>query len=1034
MAVVFAGMAPSLACLPYGNIGSLTAECSGRGSVDESIGAGACVCTDGYAGSDCGRCDTAYQDNDRDGTCLPSCLAGLDCRSSETCDDTSGTAVCACLPGSQGADCRASGTNDGGDSTTGGDTGIDGDPGSGTGGDVDTDATVEDLPWSSGNCSDQAGAINFETAEFCVALDSDSQTVRRLRPKSAGTFDFVPEETLPDGTDRSRSGYFHLGDITLRLRQGGSGWQNYSTHSSRTPVTALATSEDVLAAADLSSVLSGSAVSVTRSWVNDGGRLGLRFEITNTSSSSVEVGALGIPMVFNNYLSGRSLDQAHETCSFTDPYIGMDAGYVQVTRLNGQGPAMIVYAEPGTALEAYNPILNAPTSTSKDPPAVFTDPTPRSNTFEGYHEWMVHSLAFAQNEYRGAEQWHTPSSLTLEPGESKTYGLKFVLSEEIRGIESVLARDKRPVAVGIPGYILPTDIDGKLYIKFPYDISDVEVAPSGAIGFSKLPNINGWRAFSVAGKTWGRSRLTITFADGTVQTIHYYVTKPAYQVLSDMGEFLTSKAWFEDQSDPFGRSPSVMTFDKEEGSVVTQWKQAWVCGLGDDGGATWLAGGMKLFGQPVAEQVGKYQQFIDKVLWGNLQYSSGNQKYGVKRTLFYYAPSELPGYYDSSIDWGYWGAWDKAHTLQTPRSYNYPHPTALYWAMYRLARNYDQLVDNHSWDWYLSQAFETAMAMTTVGAEYSRFGLMNGSVFVEVLKDLQREKMTSQASSLERAMRSRADAWSRQAYPFGSEMPWDSTGQEEVYQWTKYFGMDNKADVCVKAVMGYMPTVPHWGYNGCARRYWDFKYGGSKTDRLERMIHHYGSSLNAIPLLSEYRENPDDVYLLRVGYAGMMGTLSNVDKQGFPSMAFHSFPDIMDWDPRTGDVGLAVFGHTYNTATYLVNHRDFGWQAFGGNVSVSGDVVSCSVLDSFRKRVYIAPVGLWLTLDAGQFEKVEYDTVTGDVRVVLAPQDSYTSVARLRVEQPAELDGVRSYSASGFEIEREAYVIPLGSGQTAVDL
>jgi hypothetical protein len=94
-------------------------------------------------------------------------------------------------------------------------------------------------------------------------------------------------------------------------------------------------------------------------------------------------------------------------------------------------------------------------------------------------------------------------------------------------------------------------------------------------------------------------------------------------------------------------------------------------------------------------------------------------------------------------------------------------------------------------------------------------------------------------------------------------MPWDSTGQEEVYAWEKYFGYTAKAKTCIDAITGYMPTVPHWGYNGCARRYWDFEYGGSKTPRLERMIHHYGSSLNAIPVLSDYRDRPDDFYLLR---------------------------------------------------------------------------------------------------------------------------------------------------------------------------
>ena len=64
-----------------------------------------------------------------------------------------------------------------------------------------------------------------------------------------------------------------------------------------------------------------------------------------------------------------------------------------------------------------------------------------------------------------------------------------------------------------------------------------------------------------------------------------------------------------------------------------------------------------------------------------------------------------------------------------------------------------------------------------------------------------------------------------------------------------------------------MPTLPHWGYNGNARRYWDFVYGG-KLRQFERQLHDYGSGSNAIPVLAYYRAHPDDYYLLRVGYGG----------------------------------------------------------------------------------------------------------------------------------------------------------------------
>jgi Family of unknown function (DUF5695) len=325
----------------------------------------------------------------------------------------------------------------------------------------------------------------------------------------------------------------------------------------------------------------------------------------------------------------------------------------------------------------------------------------------------------------------------------------------------------------------------------------------------------------------------------------------------------------------------------------------------------------------------------------------------------------------------------------------------------------------------LNHAYETSMAMTKYAKDLAVFGQMEGSVFVQILTDLKREAMTEQADALEGAMRARAERWRQEAYPFGSEMPWDSTGQEEVYAWTKFFGYDDKAAVTLDAILGYDPAIPHWGYNGSARRYWDFIFAG-KDRRLERQLHHYGSGLNAIPLLSEYREHPEDFYLLRVGYGGTMGALTDIDEEGFASAAFHAFPDMLKPDPLSGDYGPNMFGHVWNTATYIVNNPDFGWLAFGGNLTKHDNMVTVTPRDSFRGRVYIAPFGLWLTLDAGNFERVEIDADSSKVRVKLDGSGEFTRQALLRIEQPARIRGVGSYQpALALKSERGGYVVPL---------
>ena len=477
------------------------------------------------------------------------------------------------------------------------------------------------------------GTVDFDTPEFTLTLVRSSQTVAALKPKGAGDFDFTPGDLL---VERSKDGYVHLGNITFRLRIGTSGdWKNFSTSTARAPVTPLPVSKRILAAADLTKTLpSDFPLRLTRSWALESGKLVLRFELKNKSSETVQIGALGIPMIFNNVLNDRTLEDAHSRCSFYDPYIGEDAGYLQVTRLSGRGPALLVVPEGRTPFEAYNPILDRPGRWGAKP--VFTDPTPRGITFEGFYEWMVHSQAYAENEWKAVQPWNPPTALSLSPGKSRTYGLKFLLSDSIRNIEKTLSQNGRPVAVGIPGYVVPMDIDARLFLQSPKGIKSMAVEPEGALAVRADGSpASGWRAYTVKGKTWGRSRLTVTYADGAIETIQYFVIKPESQVVADMGHFLTTRQWYVDPADRFHRSPSVMTYDREANQMVMQDSRAWIAGLGDEGGAgAWLSAVMKELVQPNKEELEKLQQFVDGVLWGGLQYKDGPHQYGVRKSLF----------------------------------------------------------------------------------------------------------------------------------------------------------------------------------------------------------------------------------------------------------------------------------------------------------------------------------------------------------------------------------------------------------------
>lgn len=851
----------------------------------------------------------------------------------------------------------------------------------------------------------------FITPNFQLKLVKASQTVAGLKPIKNLNFDFTPSDRLEI---RDKDGLYHLGDINLRIKEGDADWKSYATAAKRAAVTALQASGSIIAGADLANTLpSDIPVTIKRFYEIDNDHLVMRFEITNKSATNIEIGALGIPMIFNNILEGKSLNETHAQNVFFDPYIGLDAGYLEVKRLSGRGSALLVLPKENMPFEAYRPLLD--------------DPTPRSIVFEGFHEWMVYSKAYADNEWKDATPWNTPTSLILKPNESKNFALKFVLSEGIEDIQNTLIKEEQPVATSIPGYVIPQDIKSQLFLNYKSNVNSFTIEPKESIQINENGTTNkGLKKYTVHGKKWGRSRLTITYDDGVKQTINYKVIKSETDVVKDFGHFLTTEQWFDEPNDPFGRNPSVISYDYETKKQLTQDSRVWVAGLSDEGGAGgWLSAIMKQLIHPDKEEIKKLQRFIDETLWGNIQYSEGENKYGVKKSVFYYEPDSLPkGTYSDDINYKTWAAWDHKHANDPGRSYNYPHVAAAYWVMYKLARYHEGLVDNRTWDWYLKQAYHTAVAMVEKAPYYAQFGQMEGSVFLYILEDLKIEGYEEMSVDLEARMKNRADHWEALEYPFGSEMPWDSTGQEEVYMWSDYFGYHRKANVTLNAILAYMPTMPHWAYNGNARRYWDFLYGG-KLSRVERQIHHYGSSLNAIPVLTQYRKKADNLYLLKVGYGGLLGGISNITEDGFGPAAFHSYPTELRIDYLSGDYGSGFYGYAVNTATYITKDEDLGWLAFGGNVTTKGDLVEVEITTAAKSKVFVAHKKMWLTLDAGTFKKITYNTKTDELEISLNSKSDYTPNAYLRVNKDTELPYTKVRGAYQIPLQKKTLQIKL---------
>jgi hypothetical protein len=213
----------------------------------------------------------------------------------------------------------------------------------------------------------------YSTPQWLFALRTDTQTLSRLTPVSDPSHDF----TLgPREEERQFDGYRHLGDLTLKLRQGGAAWQDYATFAKRQPVRVLPAVR-ALAAADISASFgAGLPLTVERRWINDKGALVLRYTLINRSKQPVEVGEAGMPLIVDQSggVKARPGDQ----------------GVVEVRRPDGQRPTLRVQPDGRTPLDIWRP------------------PAEQRASGENHPSWVT-------------------GGFTLKPGAKRDIGLRFIV-------------------------------------------------------------------------------------------------------------------------------------------------------------------------------------------------------------------------------------------------------------------------------------------------------------------------------------------------------------------------------------------------------------------------------------------------------------------------------------------------------------------------------------------------------------------------------------------------------------------------------
>lgn len=186
-------------------------------------------------------------------------------------------------------------------------------------------------------------------------------------------------------------------------------------------------------------------------------------------------------------------------------------------------------------------------------------------------------------------------------------------------------------------------------------------------------------------------------------------------------------------------------------------------------------------------------------------------------------------------------------------------------------------------------------------------------------------------------------------------------------------------------------------------------------------------------LLSAFRSSPADTYMLRVGYGGMNGPLSNINQEGFASASFHSWPDTLKWDGYSGDYGPNFVGLALGAATYLVEDPDLGLAAYGGVLTRAGPDVTVQPRDAVRRRFFVGPLDLLVSTDAGIIEKFSHSSGKKSLSVTLSqlPGGPQTASAIIWLETTTG-SAKFAVTSPGLQQARMGWQVPLSSASVTV--
>ena len=798
---------------------------------------------------------------------------------------------------------------------------------------------------------------------FDVKLDAQSGFITSLRRAGgAGLVEFIRPGSA-------------LGAVKLRVRSGSEPWRELSQ--------------------------SADGVELKSGFRPDGDTLRWEVAVKNTGKESLEIGDLGLPLPMNaDYTWNHEETFKHRV--FKHAFIAGHGSFLYWLPAEGTGSFLVMQPVGDTSLEFF-------TATDMD----YAYGREKFTVF-------VHSKAAAEMDKRGT--WRQPrTSRILKAGEEFTSRFVFRFADNYEGVREVVYQNGGVDVQVVPGMSVPRDLSATIALRTKLKIEKIEaefpkdttIEPIGSRGEHT-------HLYRIKFTHLGENLLTVRYGGGRAMPLEFFVTEPLETLVKKRAAFIVKNQQHRDPTKWYDGLYSLWDRNQPAGGKLLgpdhlggQHPYA-VSGSDDPSNGKSLLVAEKNVAFPDAGEIASLEYFIKNFVWGKHQRTDketpysygiyGSDSWQQNRFTDRDPPDKgisRPGGPSASKLW---------------RSFDYTTYFALYFDMYRIAKQRPDLVKELTAADYLERAYGTARAYYEVPInirmeggwtftgwvdwQYTQ-GNFHEKYLLPLIAALETEGQQAKADFL------RAE-WEKKVkyfiydnpWPFVSEMPIDSTAYESTYAAGKYaleHGLkpDSKLWKNPNAEQWFSHPVidpkrhteflhrQHFANLACRgvleANYWslgsDFRGCGSASYTLSYMSQMGGWAVLDYAL----RFDPNPAANLRLGYASMLSSWALMNTgdarsnygywtpgplhDGATSWGFQPRHVGSEWYipmrdlprgawPVCGEVDHGLVAGIEAASTVVFDDPLFGLIAFGGEVTQTNQAIAVIPRDGVRQRLH----------------------------------------------------------------------------------